>query len=184
MKKDAYIYTIFIGTLTALFGKIQALPLFPYKVPIYIALNTTQETKKLLAHDQEAYDYCKEHPQSFIAIVWPIAQGKDDEIQKIFGNYGKIIYRKKTFLNYKSARTLLKSAHPFINDMDKHVDWYFPAGTFEKPARIFVLEFKNTETAVSCKLAIRHMFKNLQYRSIHINDTHNETIDLARFFFK
>jgi len=140
--------------------------------------------KKLpLSSDKQAYEYCVDNKKSFVAIVWPIAQGKDKEIERIFKKYGKLLYYKKARLNSKKAFYLLQKAHPHIVDMFEHVDWYFPQGTFEKPARLFVLEFDNAETAVACKMAIRGLY-HLQYRSIHINDTHEETKELAEFFFK
>lgn len=67
--------------------------------------------------------------------------------------------------------------------MQEHVKWYFPRGTFQQKARIFVVHFPSAAQAVACKLEIRRQFK-LEYRSIHINDTHQETLELARFFFK
>jgi len=138
--------------------------------------------KKLPTTDREAYDYCKQHKHAFIAIVWPIAQGNGEEIREIFKHYGKIIYKKQFFFDHKFAYKILKKAHPLVHDMDEHVDWYFPVGTYEKPARIFVLEFKNAETAIACKMAVRQIFK-MQYRPIHVNDVHYETVELAEFFF-
>lgn len=133
--------------------------------------------------DREAYRYCKTHPDTFIGIVWPINPGNDETIKKILRQYGTIQYQKNVRLTYDQAFELLQKAHRHITDMKEHVRWYFPDGTFKKPARIFVLTFNNADTAVLCKHAIRHRFIHLQYRSIHINDTHEETIELAKFFF-
>lgn len=132
--------------------------------------------------DRQAYNYCITHPDTFIGIVWPITPGNDEKIKQIMRNYGTIHYQKNVRLTYDQAFTLLKTAHRHISDMKEHVRWYFPGDTFKKQARIFVLTFNKSETAVACKHAIRHLF-NLQYRSIHINDTHDETIELAQFFF-
>ncbi|MFA6066845.1 MAG: hypothetical protein WC707_06715 [Candidatus Babeliaceae bacterium] len=133
-------------------------------------------------NDQEAYQYCCTHKNSFIAIVWPIAQGHDHAIKKILNTYGTIKYQKKVLLNYDQAYHLLHTAHPHIRNIAEHVNWYFPAGTFEKPARIFIVICPSTEQIIACKHAIRKLF-SLQYRSIHVNDTHLETISLAKFFF-
>jgi len=134
--------------------------------------------------DQEAYHYCITHPDTFIGIVWPITPGNDETIKKILQKHGSIHYQKNIYLTYDQAFTLLQKAHPHIPDMKAHVQWYFPAGAFKKPARIFVLTFASADIAVMCKHAIRHRFRNLQYRSIHINDTHAETVELAEFFFR
>lgn len=133
--------------------------------------------------DQQAYTYCLQNPQSFIGIVWPITPNHDTQIRAILNKYGSIHYRKNIVLTREQAFMLLQKAHPHIQNMEEHVNWYFPPGTFKKMARIFVLAFNKPETAVACKHAVRRIFKNLQYRSIHINDTHAETIELAQFFF-
>lgn len=136
-----------------------------------------------LQTDKQAYEYCLKHKKSFVAVMWPLAQGKDKAIERIFKKYGKLLYYKTAHLNFKKAYHLLQKAHPHIPDMSEHVAWYFPEGTFALPARIFVLEFESAEIAVACKLAIRSLY-NLQYRAIHINDTHSETVELAEFFFR
>jgi len=137
-----------------------------------------------LSNDQEAYAYCITHKDSFIAIVWPIMQGHDDKIHKILNKYGTIKYQKKVLLTPEAAYQLLEAAHynAGIKNWQQHLEWYFPPGTFEKMARIFVLKCKDTKTATKCKYAVRNLV-DLQYRAIHINDTHDETVELARFFF-
>lgn len=136
---------------------------------------------EILNSDQEAYNFCISHPHSYIVIVWPIAQGKDKEIKKICAAYGLIHYEKRVYLSQEQAYYLLKKVHPHIADINEHVTWYFPDNTFKKKARIFVFTCLDHSQVVACKYAIRRLFK-LQYRSIHINDTHAETLELAKFF--
>lgn len=136
-----------------------------------------------LKNNREALAYCKQEPQSFVSIVWPIAQGKSEQIEQIFNQHGQLKYKKIVTLNPSQAFYLLKTAHPHIPNMKEHVTWYFPPGTMNKPARVYVLKFDSTNTAVTCKHAVRKIFKGLQYRSIHIVDTHPETIELAEYFF-
>jgi len=145
---------------------------------------------QVLQNDQQAYAYCREEPRSFIAIVWPIAQGKDTLIKKILNSYGHIMYHKKFYFNKADAYTILQQAHqhipaaqPHCGSIKEHVKWYFPKSAYQNPARIFVLYFENPARALACKHAIRNLFPGLQYRSIHINDYHSETIELAEFFF-
>lgn len=132
--------------------------------------------------DEQAFEYCLQHKNSFIAIVWPIAQGKDAQILEILHAFGEICYQKKVYFTYNQVAKLLAQAHPKIIDIESHVAWYFPPGTIEKPARIFVMQFRNNKTADACKHAVRKLF-GMQYRPIHINDYHYETIELAKFFF-
>jgi hypothetical protein len=136
-----------------------------------------------LRNGQDAYNFCVTNKKSFISIVWPIAQGKDPQIEQLFNKHGKIKYKKPVKLSPSQAYYLLKTAHPHIPNMKEHVNWYFPPGVINHPARVYVLTYDSMETAVACKHAVRRLFSGLQYRSIHINDTHQETIELAQFFF-
>jgi hypothetical protein len=140
----------------------------------------------MLHSDQEAYSYCVNHHNTFIAIVWPIAQDKDTFIDTIMNRYGKILYKKSYHFTPKTAYTILKKAHAnaHIPNMKEHLAWYFPTGTYKLPARIFVVQFSDTEHNLACKYAVRKLFSSLQYRSIHMNDVHDETIQLAKFFFR
>jgi hypothetical protein len=114
--------------------------------------------------------------------VWPLAQGNDEAIEKILRKYGSLKYKKIVYFTHDQAYALLKDAHPHIADMSSHMALYFPSGALAKPARIYLMNFPNLETAVKCKHAIRHIF-NMGYTSIHINDYHHETLKLAQFFF-
>ncbi len=134
-------------------------------------------------NDQEAFSYCRSNPNAYIAIVWPIAQGKQDEIEAIFKEYGRIIYKKRIRLTSDTAYIILQKAHKNIADMATHMSWYFPPNVINKKARVFVFECSNQANVVACKLKIRNLF-NLQYRSIHINDTHRETMELAHLLLK
>lgn len=140
-------------------------------------------TNNVIASDEQAYQYCITKKNSYIAIVWPLVQGMDNEIDAIFKKFGDIKYKKIHYFTFPQAYYLLRQAHPHIENMKKHVEWYFPRGTFTQPARIFVFECNNHADVILCKYAIRKLF-NLQYRPVHINDNHDETIKLAQFFFK
>jgi hypothetical protein len=136
----------------------------------------------VITNDAQAFLYCQQQKQSFIVVLWPLAQGRDGEIEKLLNTYGSIKYKSNRVLNYNDAKLLLRKAHPHVKDMDEHVRWYFPGDSFSKPARVYVWKCSNLETALKCKHAIRKLF-HLQYRSIHVNDTYTETLDLARFFY-
>jgi len=135
-------------------------------------------------NDQDAYLFCNSARNSFIAIVWPIAQGKDNQIEQLLNKFGTVMYRKKMLLSPWQAVVLLTKAHQHIvTNMKKHVKWYFPSSDiYTQKARIYVVTFKNALTAKSCKQAVRNLF-HLQYRSIHINDTHKETREFAGLLF-
>ncbi len=152
------------------------------KVLITLGVLMCHCLSRAISNDRQAYEYCISNETSYIAIIWPMAQGKDNTIEKILHKYGTIKYKKRTYLNYEQAFTLLKDAHPHITDMQSHMELYFPEKAFGKLARIYLMSFANLETAVKCKRAIRHIF-DMGYTSIHMNDYHHEVIKLAQFFF-
>ncbi len=148
-------------------------------------LTCTMLSATTVTNDQEAYQYCLTHKQSFFAIIWPIAQGKDKEIQAILNSYGTIKYRKDVYLSARGASKLLQKSHPAVPLILKkaHFKWYFPHGILKNKARIFLVKFKNVQTAVACKQAVRSIF-DLQYRSMHTTDTPEDALEMANFFFK
>lgn len=135
----------------------------------------------------KSYKQLKEYlknPKSYIAIVWPISPLESDpQIEAMLNKYGKILYKEAFVLNRTEVYILLRLAHPHILNTAEHVNWYFPPGTLGKPTRVYIVLFDNLNTAVDTKHKIRRLF-NLQYRTIHINDTRAETKELGKFFFK
>lgn len=128
-------------------------------------------------------DYLK-NPKSYIAIVWPISPLEaDPQIEEMLNKYGRIVHKEAFVLNRTEVYILLRLAHPHILNTAEHVNWYFPPGTLGKPTRVYIVLFDKLGTAVDTKHKIRRLF-NLQYRTIHINDTRAETKELGKFFFK
>jgi len=155
-------------------------------LPLLVYASSAFVSGYLLRSDQEALTYCHTHQNVYIAIVWPIAQGKEKFITNIMNRYGKILYRKETYFTPSRALHILKKAHANANiptSMKEHVKWYFPKGTYQQPARIFVVEFDDMQHNLACKYSIRKLYPSLQYRSIHITDYHYEAIELAKLFF-
>ncbi len=155
-------------------------------LPLILYFSSTFVGGYLLRSDQEAFTYCQNHQNAYIAIVWPIAQGKEIVIQHIMNRYGKILYRKETYFTPSRAHHILKKAHANANiptSMKDHVKWYFPKGTYQQPARIFVVEFADMPHNLACKYSVRKLYPSLQYRSIHITDFHYEAVELAKLFF-
>lgn len=141
-----------------------------------------------LSSDQQAVQYCKQHSDTFIAIVWPLVQTKIHEIENLLEKNALLCYKKKMVFDPTLAFMLLKEAHQRIPtvraDLRKHYSWYFPnEEVTTQPARIYLLRAKNLEKILESKYAVRKLFKHLQYRSIHATDTHSETIFFAQLLF-
>ena len=145
----------------------------------------TIQGKELPLDEHTIINYCKKNKDTFIAIIWPITQGKTKKIESLFSHYGKICFKKEILLTEEIAYHILKESHyncPAARDMESHFAWYFPKGALDNPAKIYVIKSSSLSKILKCKYAIRKLF-NLQYRAIHINDTHKETIALAKVLF-
>ncbi len=139
--------------------------------------------------DRTAIEYAKLKKNTFIVFIFPSANGKIDEVINILNKNGKIVYSKNVPLNENGSFNLIKEL--YLNE-----SW---GGTFDtnfsgfrhkqhlcyptyQPTSVFLLEFDNLETSVKVKEIIRSFF-NIGKHSVHINDTHEETIRLAKTIF-
>jgi hypothetical protein len=125
-----------------------------------------------------------EHAENvYVALIWPIADGKDNDIEKIIPN---IVYRKKFHLNPNGA-------HNFLSQVYCGEDWI---GSIEdnfagvssklvecfkriKPVKAIVFQADSLNSVVSIKEKIRVMIGAGKH-SIHITDTRQEAINIAR----
>ena len=153
---------------------------------VLITLIATLHSTDLSSNSSNILAYCKKNKDTFIAIVWPITQGKTQEIETLFSHYGKICFKQTMKLSEETAYHILQESHynnsQAVRDMDAHFAWYFPKGVLDNSAKIYVIKASSLSKILKCKYAIRKLF-NLQYRAVHINDTHKETIALAKVLF-
>ncbi len=155
-----------------------------------LCINVVGSAYAMLHTDAQALEHCLRQSDSFVAIIWPIAQGNEYIIKKILNKYGTIWYQKNIFLDKASATRLLQEAHPHVpanlphcSSIKQHVHWYFPSWAYEHPARIFLMSFPSLQAALRCKYTVRKLFPKLQYRSIHVTDYHREAVSLAKILF-
>jgi len=129
--------------------------------------------------DEAAKKFIKFSDNSYVAFIWPSANGHDSSIEKKIPN---IVYRKNIKLNINGAHNLLSQIYfkePWLGDIYNNY-----AG-----AKVKVLEcFKNTNSlrvivfqadsikdVLRIKESIRRIF-NIGKHSIHITDTKEEAI--------
>lgn len=135
--------------------------------------------------DPVAIEYCKLVPSSFVAIVYPSASGKDQNIENIFSHWGTIFYRKEVHINKFGARLLMRQMYAGeewlgswktgFSGANSKASSCFPGGGI---ARVFVIN-SSVERMVRAKEEIRELF-NLGKHSVHITDTQNESIRLSQ----
>lgn len=136
--------------------------------------------------DAMALEYCKLNKNSYVALVWPRAVGRDEEIRTILETFGTVYYEKKVRLYKYGPCNLIKLVYdgePWLGDWYnsyegavKAVSKYFEgAGA----VRVFVFEAPHLADVIEAKKRIRSMFGIGNY-SVHINDSHRQTLMMGQ----
>lgn len=121
-----------------------------------------------------------------IAFLWPTAKGHEEKIESIIPN---IVYRKEMLLTPNGAHNLLSQIYygeewlgnvedDFRGSKGKLVECF---KSFE-PVRVIAFQADNLDEALKIKEKVREIF-NVGKHSIHITDTKEESIRLARVVF-
>lgn len=121
-----------------------------------------------------------------MAFLWPTAKGNDKEIEKVIPN---IVYRKEMTLTPNGAHNLLSQIYygeewlgsvedDFRGSKGKLVECF---KTFE-PLRIIAFQANSLDDVLKIKDKVREIF-NVGKHSIHITDTKEEAIRVARVVF-
>ncbi|BAS67692.1 hypothetical protein [Bathymodiolus septemdierum thioautotrophic gill symbiont] len=122
----------------------------------------------------------------FIAFIWPTAQKHDQEIESVIPN---IVYRKEIKLNPNGAHNLLSQIY-YGEEWVGNVENDFKGvkakllecfKTFE-PIRVVAFQAEDLNEVVKIKDKVRDIF-NVGKHSIHITDTKEEAIRVARLVF-
>ncbi len=121
-----------------------------------------------------------------MAFIWPTARGRDKEIEKIIPN---IVYRKDVSLNPNGAHNLLSqiycgeewigsSADNFRGSQGKLIECFKNL----EAVRVIAFQAETLDEVLTIKDKIRDIF-NIGKHSIHITDTKEESIRVARVVF-
>jgi len=137
--------------------------------------------------DTLALEYAKLKQQTRLVILWPTADGRQDEVEAVLNEYGDIVHFKELSLTKIGAHNLVSLAYknePWVGSLS---DGYAGATNkanwcFSKSGPLRVFAFESTADLVKMKEEIREIF-NVDKHSIHINDTYQETLELAATLF-
>lgn len=121
-----------------------------------------------------------------LALVWPSAEGRDDEIEAILGD---VAYRKPVALTSNGAHNLLAevySGESWLGPRDEN----YPGvrgkqvGCFARrgPVRAIVFQAQDIDEVRRRKEAVRSLF-GLGKDALHITDTREEALRVARLLF-
>lgn len=136
--------------------------------------------------DNVAKDYCKTHPKTFIAIIWPRGESFIDAIKSIMSTKCNLLYQKTFFLENDGPKFLDQWAHPrqAVSRILKNAINYIPVGMVA-PYKFHTLLFKTDMSLfdiINMKNVIRTMV-GASYFSIHIDDYNSESQNLAQMVF-
>jgi len=140
--------------------------------------------------DRIALEYCMLNPQSVIVNLHPVAYGKDEAVEEFLGEYGKVFYKKEIYVNSHAAFLITKRYYKNENWIGNYENNFAGARrhgyeVFKNckniPVRIYIYQCHNKKDLPILKSKIRFLY-NLGNYPVHINDTHEETIDLAQLW--
>jgi len=136
--------------------------------------------------DAMTLEYCEFSRNMRIAVIFPVAQGKDAEILNILEKNGEVVYQKEILFSEIGRYNLIRQIYrneAWIGDfksitpgLQYHVDKRFLR---RLPVRFIFFICKDDKYVKEAKKYIRNLF-DLNNDSIHINDTQEETIRIAQ----
>ena len=136
--------------------------------------------------DAIAYEYCKLKANTYIVVVFPAAEGQNYEVEHILNKFGKVFYKKEVCLNKRGARNLIINLYKDEKWLGGRENCFqgaeakvAPCFTMDNPLRVYVFECDDISSVISAKEEIRRLF-DIGNNSVHINDSHDETIMLAQ----
>jgi hypothetical protein len=131
-----------------------------------------------------ALEYAKLKSNTHVICLFPIAHTRIQEVMNIISEYCNIFYHSSNVLNSEGQLNLMKEI--YLDD-----GWANEEGIRKKGNQCFrgktnitfvLVDAKNLETVKEMKNKIRSLF-NVGNHSVHINDTHEETVRIAKTVF-
>jgi len=161
---------------------ISYFPSYDYK---FFSLNGLDK----IYQDFAALEFCKFNPNAYIVNIHSIIPvSKESEIENILEKYGKIFYKKNIFLNFNAYVYMKLVSYGKEDWVGNQENGFEGAKAHAKssmgfdPLRIYVLNCDSIEKIIKAKKEIRELFNKGNF-SVHINDNHQEAVELAQTYF-
>jgi hypothetical protein len=139
--------------------------------------------------DRTAIEYAKLKNNTHMVFIFPAAKDELDKVVKVISKYGRIFYDKKVTLNQIGSFNLMRELYldePWAGNFQSNFSGFRHKQSLcypnYNPTTGFLVEFDTLENAVKAKDEIRAIY-NIGKHSVHINDTHEETVRLAKLMF-
>lgn len=137
--------------------------------------------------DRVALEYAMLKKNTYIVTLFPSANNNFQQPLQILNRIGKVFYYKPIHFTDNGSLNLMKELY-----LDE--EWataYNGLGyvtkknlcfTTNSPTYVFLVEFNDIQDSIEAKKEIRKIF-NIGNHSVHVNDTHSETIRLSQSLF-
>lgn len=139
--------------------------------------------------DTMALYYARLKPTAFIATLFPVIAGKDKRARSILKKYGSTVYEKSIQLNKNGAINYIKILYEgekwlgtWKDNFKGVIGKVEPCFPNNKPLTAILFECADIQTVKKAKEEIRN-FYNIGNHSVHISDTHEETLRTAEAVF-
>jgi FkbM family methyltransferase len=135
--------------------------------------------------DDMVLQYCRLDSSVRVAVLFPVAQGRDQEIFELIRECGPIVYRKDIIVSRNGRANLIRLLYrneSWLGDGDRptpgmlhHVNNRFVDYV---PVKLIFFVGKDENANRRLKERIRALF-DLGNDSVHINDRHAQTVEIA-----
>jgi hypothetical protein len=139
--------------------------------------------------DQVAIEYAKLKGNTYVVTLFPTTNGEYQKAIDVINKYGNIIYYKRLDLKKHAPLNLMRELYVgeswaggpennWVGFRQKQALCY----TNDSPTYAFLIELDKMEIARTIKNEIRDIFQ-VSNHSVHINDTHEQTVRIAKCLF-
>lgn len=135
--------------------------------------------------DHIVFEYCLLKPNTRMVFIWPSAEGNRGELEVILENHCQIVYRKEIEFSKNGQKNIVRLAYSKEAWLGSIDDGFMGAQNkanwcFERRGAVILYVVESPDDLISMKDEVRALF-DIGKHSIHINDTHQETIELAQY---
>lgn len=145
--------------------------------------------------DRAALEFARLKPNSRLVVLYPSAtkMGKVEQVRSILREHSGIVYEKAIRLSFEGGVNLMRELYLGEKWAEKRrgsgyvskAKYCYQAGRILRRmslTHVFLMEFENKSEADAVKDDIRAIY-NIEKHSVHINDSHEETIRLCQSLF-
>lgn len=135
---------------------------------------------------RDAFDLCRRNEKTFIVTMFPAAGSDCGPGEEILEKHGRILFRKSIPLEGEGPFNLIRqvyAAEKWLGSLRngyrgarRKTAYCFPS---DGAVNVYVYEAESVDEVNAAKKAVRDRYR-ISNHSIHINDTHDETVRLAK----